>query len=105
MDAQINSHNSTVHALIHCLGSKYERSSHILIKRRNIQVDRETKRGDREMEKGATPLVRGKYVRVTHVRAFLSGGTFVRGSICPGEHLSGGTFVQGNILSGDPPNG
>ena len=51
MDAQINSHNSTVHALIHCLGSKYERSSHIFIKRRNTQGDRETKRGDREMEK------------------------------------------------------
>ena len=96
MDAQINSHNSTVHALIHCLGSKYERSSHILIKRRNIQVDRETKRGDREMEKGATPLVRGKYVRVTHVRAFLSGGTFVR--VCK---LSGGTFVRGNICPGN----
>ena len=31
----------------------------------------------------AAPVVRGKYVRVTHVGAFLSGGTFVRGSICP----------------------
>ena len=64
---------------------------------------------------GATPLVRGKYVRVTHVRAFLSRGTFVRGNICPGEHLSGGTFVRGTFVRvcklwagevlGDPPNG
>ena len=45
---------------------------------------------------GATPLVRGKYVRVTHVRAFLSGGTFVR--VCK---LSGGTFVRGKICPGN----
>ena len=54
---------------------------------------------------GATPLVRGKYVRVTHVRAFLSKGTFLRGNICPGEHLSG--YVSSGLVKcrGDPPYG
>ena len=56
MDAQINSHNSTVHALIHCLGSKYERSSHIFIKRRNTQVDRKIHKEDGEKHRGEATL-------------------------------------------------
>ena len=36
-----------------------------------------------------SPSCPGKYVRVTHVRAFLSGETFLRVDMCPGRHLSG----------------
>ena len=48
-----------------------------------IENKKEIEIGD-NTNKDAAPVVRGTYVQATHVRAFLSGGTFVRGEICPG---------------------
>ena len=52
----------------------------------------------------AAPVVRGKYVRETDVRAFLSGETFVRVDTCPGifvrVDMYPGRHLSGYVSSG-----